>query len=101
MFIVPPFFWPDDDPPPGLLAAGPANAAATSIAAPSAAIATESQTLVCIDLLSLHAHAWGCDRGWTWRSDAPRDESLADWKWANLAHLCVRHRLNQAIFATH
>jgi hypothetical protein len=36
-----------------LLDAGPANAAATSIAAPTAAMAPESQTLFCIELLSM------------------------------------------------
>src|SRR6476620_5273022 len=50
-FIVPPFFCPRAE---GLLLdAVPANAAATSIAAPSAAMAPESQTFFCIELLSM------------------------------------------------
>ena len=53
MFIVPPFFCPEADGRFDLLDAGPANAAATSIAAPSAAMAPESQTFFCIDLLSM------------------------------------------------
>jgi hypothetical protein len=52
-FSVPPFFCPAAE---GLLdfdAAGPANAAATSIAAPTVAMAPESQTFLCIELLSM------------------------------------------------
>ena len=53
MFIVPPFFCPEADGRFDLLYAGPANAAATSITAPSAAITPESQILFCIELLSM------------------------------------------------
>src|SRR6476661_6267174 len=51
MFIVPPFFCPEADGRLDLLDAGPANAAAINIAAPSAAIAPEAKTFLDIDLL--------------------------------------------------
>ena len=51
MFIVPPFFCPEADGRLDLLEAGPAKAAAISIAAPSAAMAPEAKTFLGIDLL--------------------------------------------------
>ncbi|HZO63108.1 MAG TPA: hypothetical protein VFB35_09030 [Gaiellaceae bacterium] len=51
MFIVPPFFCPEADERFGELEAGPANAAAISIATPSAAMALDAKTFLCIDLL--------------------------------------------------
>jgi hypothetical protein len=62
MFIVPPFFCPEADGLLDLLDAGPARAAATSIAAPSVAMAPESQTFFCIDLLSM-THETGAFTG--------------------------------------
>jgi hypothetical protein len=53
MFIVPPFFCPEADGPLDVLDAGAARTAASSIAAPSAAIAPDIRNLVRIALLSL------------------------------------------------
>ncbi len=52
-FSVPPFFCPETVGWLDLLYAGPAKAAATSIAAPSAAIAPESHSFFRIELLSM------------------------------------------------
>jgi hypothetical protein len=51
MFIVPPFFCPEAEGLEDVLDAGPANAAASSIATPTAAMAPEAKTFLCIGLL--------------------------------------------------
>ncbi len=65
-FIVPPFFCPEAEGLLALLDAGPAKAAAISIAAPSVAMAPESQTFFRIQLLSV-THEPGENTGFVGR----------------------------------
>jgi len=60
MFIVPPFFCPEADGRLDLLDAGPAKAAAISIAAPSATMAPEAKTFLGIDLLPSTSNGFDC-----------------------------------------
>ena len=80
MFIVPPFFCPEADGWFDLLDAGPANAAATSIAAPSAAMAPESQIFFCIDLLSM-THETGRWPDSMVDASSTRKTSRAEFSW--------------------